>query len=110
MFLRAWPVSAVQLKWSAKVTSVIARRRRSVSETMCDGKQRHTRGVKKRGKFWSGRFPDPNLLIVALPLHRAIYYFAYFAPFLKEAKGAKAVTEQKKKEGGGGGLVKTRLN
>lgn len=62
--------------------------------------------LKKRGKFGSGRFPDPNLLIVVLPLHRAIYYFAYFAPFLKEAKGAKAVVEQKKKEGGGGGLVK----
>ena len=65
---------------------------------------------KKREKFWSGRFPDPNLLIVALPLHRAIYYFAYFAPFLKEAKGAKAVAEQKKEGGGGRGPVKTRLN
>ena len=62
--------------------------------------------LKKRGKFGLGRFPDPNLLIVALPLHRAIYYFAYFAPFLKEAKGAKAVTEQKKEGGGGGALVK----
>ena len=59
--------------------------------------------LKKRGKFGSGRFPDPNLLIVALPLHRAIYYFAYFAPFLKEAKGAKAVTEQKKRGGRGEG-------
>ena len=67
--------------------------------------------LKKRGKFGSGRFPDPNLLIVVLPLHRAIYYFAYFAPFLKEAEGVKAVTEQKKKKRGeGGGLVKTRLN
>ena len=41
--------------------------------------------------------------MVALPLHRAIYYFAYFAPFLKEAKGAKAVAEQKKEGGGGRG-------
>ena len=63
---------------------------------------------KKREKFGSGRFPDPNLLIVALPLHRAIYYFAYFAPFLKEAKGAKAVTEQKKKRGEGGGASKNQ--
>lgn len=62
--------------------------------------------LKKRGKFGSGRFPDPNLLIVVLSLHRAIYYFAYFAPFLKEAKGAKAVVEQKKKRGGRGGASK----
>ena len=59
--------------------------------------------LKKREKFGSGHLPDPNLLIVALPLHRAIYYFAYFAPFLKEAKGAKAVAEQKKEGGGGRG-------
>lgn len=64
--------------------------------------------LKKRGKFGSGRFPDPNLLIVVLPLHRAIYYFAYFAPFLKEAKGAKAVTEQKKKRGEGWGASKNQ--
>ena len=84
---------------------MIACYRRSVSETMGDGKQRDSSGgVKKlREKFGSGHLPDPNLLIVALPLHRAIYYFAYFAPFLKEAKGAKAVTEQKKKRGEGGG-------
>ena len=51
MFLRAWPVSAVQLKWSAKVKGVIARCRRSVSETMGDGKQRKTSGgVKKNGR------------------------------------------------------------
>ena len=57
MFLRAWPVSAVQLKWSAKVKGVIARCRRSVSETMGDGKQRKTSGgVKKREKFGLGRF------------------------------------------------------
>ena len=64
--------------------------------------------LKKREKFGSGHLPDPNLLIVALPLHRAIYYFAYFAPFLKEAKGAKAVAEQKKKRGGRGGASKNQ--
>lgn len=80
MFLRAWPVSAVQLKWSAKVKGVIARCRRSVSETMSDGKQRKTSGgVKKTGEVWVGSL------------------------FL-------SLSRSKKKEGGRGGLVKTRLN
>ena len=45
MFLRAQPVSIVQLiKYSAKVKGMIACYRRSVSETMGDGKQRDSSG------------------------------------------------------------------
>ena len=103
MFLRAWPVSAVQLKWSAKVKGVIARCRRSVSETMGDGKQRNTSGgVKKTGEVWVGslsRPKPPHCRSAAASCH---LLFRYFAPFLKEAKGAKAVVEQKKKRGGRG--------
>lgn len=59
----------------------------------------------KRNERSLGRvaFPTQTSLLSLCRCIVPYIFFAYFAPFLKEAKGAKAVAEQKKEGGGGRG-------